>query len=407
MVVELRESRLWRDGGGERRFIDDIFPYLVDIDSIALIPSFQLLLCDLGRGQQRDFTSSRIAAQRIQVRQDVDRPLPTDHLDKPRQAPAVTLATTPSHNNRPLSTMGLPNQLSRKDLYIGVIGFLLVLAVWQDYLLPSSFYGIDLPRNETGTVYGARHRGFNRKVDYDLVVSYYNEPMDKLQETIDTVMEGLPKNSKRARVIIYHKGDGPEDELLKLADEVVRLKNVGREGATYLNHIVRHYPSGETDFATHTFFLQPHVAWDWCFKPRLPTLTPETGFMSLGPYLNMTRGKDAIGVELPRINDIYTMFRQDFSPPTPVLATWAGQFVVSRRRILSNSFESYRNLLGYFEAPRDHWIWREGWGNNKPSDPTLGHALERSWPTIFDCTDPTMSQTCGEGSGPTCQCRDV
>lgn len=64
--------------------------------------------------------------------------------------------------------MGLPNQLSRKDLYIGVIGFLLVLAVWQDYLLPSSFYGIDLPRNETGTVYGARHRGFNRKVDYDL-----------------------------------------------------------------------------------------------------------------------------------------------------------------------------------------------------------------------------------------------
>lgn len=226
--------------------------------------------------------------------------------------------------------------------------------------------------------------------------------MDKLQETIDTVMEGLPKNSKRARVIIYHKGDGPEDELLKLADEVVRLKNVGREGATYLvrpnsascltrrfctplrttrldapradlqNHIVRHYPSGETDFATHTFFLQPHVAWDWCFKPRLPTLTPETGFMSLGPYLNMTRGKDAIGVELPRINDIYTMFRQDFSPPTPVLATWAGQFVVSRRRILSNSFESYRNLLGYFEAPRDHWIWREGWGNNKPSDPTLG-----------------------------------
>ena len=42
-----------------------------------------------------------------------------------------------------------------------------------------------------------------------------------------------------------------------------------------------------------------------------------------------------------------------------------------------------------------------------PRPLTPGHALERSWPTIFDCTDPTISQTCGEGSGPTCQCRDV
>ena len=156
-------------------------------------------------------------------------------------------------------------------------------------------------------------------------------------------------------------------------------------------------------------------------KPRLSTVNAHTGFMSFGPYLNMTEGKDVIGNEFSRINDIYSIFRQELHPPHRVLATWAGQFVVSRKRLLDNTYKSYRNLLDIFEASEDHWIWNEGWWNSKPSDPTLGmlrrtplrylahppgHALERSWPIIFDCSDATIAETCGEGSGPTCQCRD-
>lgn len=94
--------------------------------------------------------------------------------------------------------------------------------------------------------------------------------------------------------------------------------------------------------------------------------------MSFGPYLNMTEGKDVIGNEFSRINDIYSIFRQELHPPHRVLATWAGQFVVSRKRLLDNTYKSYRNLLDIFEAPEDHWIWNEGWWNSKPSDPTLG-----------------------------------
>jgi hypothetical protein len=65
------------------------------------------------------------------------------------------------------------------------------------------------------------------------VVSYYNEPLDSLRETVHEARTRLGKGSKR--VIIYLKGDKQQiPELLKVADEVVPLENLGREGGTYL-----------------------------------------------------------------------------------------------------------------------------------------------------------------------------
>jgi len=61
-------------------------------------------------------------------------------------------------------------------------------------------------------------------------------------------------------------------------------------------------------------------------------------------------------------------------------ATWAGQFVVSRKRILANSLVSYTNLMDKFHAPPEHWIWKEGWGNNELSNPTLGEFCRISSP---------------------------
>ena len=89
----------------------------------------------------------------------------------------------------------------------------------------------------------------------------------------------------------------------------------------------------------------------------------------------MTRGVDTNGNEFSRINDIFSMFRQDLAPTHSILATWAGQFTFSRTRILGNTFDSYYNLLRMFEVDKDHWIWKEGWWNNEPSNPTLGESL--------------------------------
>lgn len=66
----------------------------------------------------------------------------------------------------------------------------------------------------------------------------------------------------------------------------------------YLQHIIKRYqstinsladpslslpPSSQT-LATHTLFLQPHIAWGATGRRRLELFTSETGFLSLGPY---------------------------------------------------------------------------------------------------------------------------
>lgn len=69
--------------------------------------------------------------------------------------------------------------------------------------------------------------------------------------------------------------------------------------------------------------------------PRLATLTgtffdpqPDArlGFMSLGPYVSQTAGKDSSGNEFPRMTDIYAMFRHDLSPPHAVLVSSSAPF---------------------------------------------------------------------------------
>jgi hypothetical protein len=70
------------------------------------------------------------------------------------------------------------------------------------------------------------------------VISHYKEDVSILADTIEQVTKRLKGT---ARVIIYSKGDRNQtglEELLEHADEVVPLKNVGKEGETYL---VRYY----------------------------------------------------------------------------------------------------------------------------------------------------------------------
>jgi hypothetical protein len=71
--------------------------------------------------------------------------------------------------------------------------------------------------------------------------------------------------------------------------------------------------------------------------PRLQTLTRSIGFMSLGPYVTQTCGKDVHDNEFPRMADIYSMFQLDLCPPYPVLVrpTYSGtiraQLIFSQR----------------------------------------------------------------------------
>ncbi|WWC90332.1 uncharacterized protein L201_005265 [Kwoniella dendrophila CBS 6074] len=280
---------------------------------------------------------------------------------------------------------------------LGILGYIPTIP-----LLPVNDYRLD----EGAT----RSSSWKVKSDFDIVVSHYNEDVGMMKDSINGVLHRLPRRKSR-RVIIYCKGPPNETSLKALSDisdEVVQLENVGREGETYLSHIVRHYETPFTNLAGHTIFMQPHLAWHWLFLPRLERdLDQNTGFLSFGPYISHICGKDSHDQHNPRMADIYSMFRMDLCPPDSILGTWAGQFVVSRQRILENPLRAYENLRNKFHEPKEHWIYKEGWWNNEPSNPTLGHALERSWPMIFNCTDPTKVETCKE-EGPTglCQCSD-
>lgn len=305
----------------------------------------------------------------------------------------------------------------------------------------------------------------------DLVFSYYNEPLSRFSDAVDYVRRQSQLSVQNPRVIVYVKH--PQVSLTKIAkevgaDEVIRLKNVGREGGTYLAHILRHYNSslsldslaegtatsvrglmmshdyyskvldGRPEFglerisrpasvyglADHTVFMQPEISWHWIAKPRMDLFDPSsTGFLSFGPYLISVCGQDGLGNgNYERMRDIYTLIYDSFCPPTGQLASYAGQFVVSRRRILRNRYEKYLNLRNLLEAPIEHWIHREGgwfkWKGSTdegpaknptgPHNPFLGHALERSWPVIFDCRDPSIAESCTDEiiDQKLCQCFD-
>ncbi|GAA6009824.1 uncharacterized protein JCM10292_003616 [Rhodotorula paludigena] len=277
----------------------------------------------------------------------------------------------------------------------------------------------------------------------DLVVSYYNEDLNRTRNHLDHIRQSDFVAKRNNRIVLYNKGQRSEAELrkeleLKWLDEVVPLENLGREGATYLSHILLHFnstlaslsPAYEVTppppaslakplshlrikvLADHTYFLQPHLAWHWIAQPRLKEIAPETGFAHLGPYYNSSCGWDTrVNTSFPIAKELYNVFTGELCPPGGQLGAWSAQMVVSKRRILANPYGRYASVLSLLEAPAGHWI-HDMWGPNEsggPSNPALGHSVERAWPVTFGCRDVRIAVECGDDvyERKKCQCLDV
>lgn len=48
--------------------------------------------------------------------------------------------------------------------------------------------------------------------------------------------------------------------------------------------------------------------------------------------------------------------------------------------------------------------WEYKGQKSTPNGPFFGHALERSWPTIFGCTDVSIAERCTPVTPSDCQC---
>ncbi|KAH0416767.1 hypothetical protein KCU90_g13301, partial [Aureobasidium melanogenum] len=116
----------------------------------------------------------------------------------------------------------------------------------------------------------------------DIVMSMYHEPPSHITDTF-SLLKAMPAiGSKSPRLILYTKdplADTAELQHLTNATRVIQLPNVGREGHTYLHHIIASWD----DLATQTFFLQASIHNPRQFSARVENYyTSETGMLSLG-----------------------------------------------------------------------------------------------------------------------------
>ncbi|GAA5864146.1 hypothetical protein JCM8547_005152 [Rhodosporidiobolus lusitaniae] len=281
---------------------------------------------------------------------------------------------------------------------------------------------------------------------FDIVISHYAVPLSSVASMIQ-FLETFPLLATRGtevRVVLYHKGVLREEELWEgmegvlsreRGDSVVLLPNYGREGSTYLRHILSRLPSSSSSatsspiLATHTLFLQDHLAFSYSLSHRLSlSLTRQTSFLNLGPNLSLDGcGEDSRGVGgYIGARWIRKVLRggwkgeereegrcdlgEEEKEGDRKAAAWSAQMVVGRESVERNGREVYEELLSLIEAPDGapihHKLWNPS-GESTQSNPAFGHSLERSWPVVFHCDDPRIEEWCTDESqqADRCGCR--
>ncbi|CAF3659255.1 unnamed protein product [Rotaria socialis] len=123
--------------------------------------------------------------------------------------------------------------------------------------------------------------------EFDIVFSYYAEDIWDVERFIRYLKNVSTIQRLSPRVIVYNKNVKTSIEYLKdtlLADIVRALPNRGREGATYLTHIIENYDT----IANHTLFSQAGVEGitdvglaDWFLTRLLHQFNSMVGYMPL------------------------------------------------------------------------------------------------------------------------------
>ncbi|CAF4935291.1 unnamed protein product [Rotaria sp. Silwood1] len=159
------------------------------------------------------------------------------------------------------------------------------------------------------------------------------------------------------------------------------LPNVGREGATFLSHIIENYDT----LANHTLFSQAGVEGitgtgleNWFMSRLVKQFNASVGFMPL-VVTNMVAtyncGNGPYG-DFLRLTELWGILQSTLCPP-------GGQ-----------------------AANASHWIHKDsnhGWLVSTPENPIFGHVVERLWTVLFNCSNPDLVQKCQQEN---CACFD-
>ncbi|KAF2428634.1 hypothetical protein EJ08DRAFT_558782, partial [Tothia fuscella] len=225
----------------------------------------------------------------------------------------------------------------------------------------------------------------------DIVVSLYGEPLDQTERMFKELRALSSFRDLEVNFHVYTKDLSADIALLreKLATpHVTILHNVGREGGTYMAHIVRQYD----DLARHTMFVQADMHDYEAARARIVDyFRPNTGVLPLG----ITESCDCIKCvdswdesrEFPRIEELYVGLNGKFCPGRLALS-YLGQIIVSATRIRSRTHDTYAYLKQILEAGPSHFIHddpRQDEFKDDESNPYFGHTIERSYMVLWGC----------------------
>ncbi|KAE9379475.1 hypothetical protein N431DRAFT_553678 [Stipitochalara longipes BDJ] len=249
---------------------------------------------------------------------------------------------------------------------------------------------------------------------FEIVISMYDESPSDIHTLFSALKSTTLLSTLTPTVTLYTKNPTHAVPSLQSklkaqtgADRVEHLENRGREGGTYLHHIVNHWD----ELAEQTMFIQAHAHNIRELIPRINSyLVADSGFLSLGfAGVSCRCGRcgdrwgweDKAGVVPGLYERIYGVPCED---ETPILLTYKGQFVASARRLRGIPKAIYEDLLktitsnstsagevGSKEKDPEGGVV----GEDTPENPHFGFAMERIWGLLGQCaTDQRVAVKC-------------
>ncbi|KAF1956525.1 hypothetical protein CC80DRAFT_444984 [Byssothecium circinans] len=255
--------------------------------------------------------------------------------------------------------------------------------------------------------------------DIQLVISMYKERVDEVARLIST-LKAMPK-LREASVQIYVKDNSADTDWIRMgtgADNVTTIPNIGREGETYLHHMLHNWDT----LAAHTVFLQADIHNPREFYPRVRDYfdPARTGMLNLGwsgQVCNCDSCGDRYGFEdtTHLLPDLHSRIN-NATACDKVLLSYKGQFIASAKRIRGVDKSVYKDLHNAFVDP-DSWAHQAAYlmgREDSMSAPVFGYTVERIWNVLMQCNDVDVAWKCaslvsGKRAGGTvedCQCFD-
>ncbi|KAF2150900.1 hypothetical protein K461DRAFT_296131 [Myriangium duriaei CBS 260.36] len=272
---------------------------------------------------------------------------------------------------------GYPSPTPPSHTWPSMMALALTIAFWSLYILDPL-----LPLTSTSP-HPTPHldTSYQFRSVLDIVINTYSEAPSVIISNLSPILSHPSISPLNPRVVIYTKHPNANLTLLQAetgAAEVHLRPNVGREGETYLHHIL----SSWDKLARHTMFLQAEVHNPSFLWKRLGEFDAEkTGMLSLGLQsgsCECSRCGDVYGWVDGRkaISEVYERVYGDKCEGRVGL-TYKGQFIASARRMRGVG-------KGVYE-----WLW-EGMVKGGMDENGTGFAVERGWGVLMQCVRDGM-----------------